>query len=90
VSTSTLTGLRDFLYGTLTPSNLVWLGTQLTEYGKNKGTASLRSSSKEELIARAEEGRKHIAEGHYVSIEDVLEKLDKMPTEVSTPQREVV
>ena len=34
-----------------------------------------------DFLYRAEEGRKHIAEGHYVSIEDVLEKLDKIPTE---------
>ena len=33
MSTATLTNLRDYLYGTLSPTNMIWLGTQLTEYG---------------------------------------------------------
>lgn len=31
MSTATLTNLRDYLYGTLSPANMMWLGTQLTE-----------------------------------------------------------
>ena len=31
MSTATLTNLRDYLYGTLSPANMLWLGTQLTE-----------------------------------------------------------
>ena len=33
MSTATLTGLRDYLYSTLSPPKMIWLGTQLTEYG---------------------------------------------------------
>lgn len=31
MSTATLTNLRDYLYGTLSPANMMWLATQLTE-----------------------------------------------------------
>ena len=51
MSNTALNGLRDYLYGTLSPSNMIWLGTQLTEYGKKKEEA-LKPYTKEELIAR--------------------------------------
>ena len=34
MSTATLTNLRDYLYGTLSPADMTWLGTQLIEYAK--------------------------------------------------------
>ena len=34
MSTATLTNLRDYLYGTLSPSDMCWLGAQLMEYGR--------------------------------------------------------
>ena len=36
MNTTLLTSLRDYLFSTLTPSNLIWLGTQLTDYGNKK------------------------------------------------------
>ncbi len=75
MSTATLTGLLNFLYGTLTPEGMIWLGTQLTEYGKKKEEA-LKPYTKEELIARAEKGREEIACGHYVTIDELLRDMD--------------
>ena len=36
MGTAILTGLRDYLYSTLSPANMMWLGTQLTEYAKRE------------------------------------------------------
>ena len=36
MSTATLTNLRDYLTGTLSPADMVWLGQELTEYAKKK------------------------------------------------------
>ena len=80
MSTTALNGLRDYLYSTLSPSNMIWLGTQLTEYGKKKEEA-LKSYTKEELIARAERGREEIACDHYVTIDELLRDMDNDYTE---------
>ena len=67
MSTAVLNGLRDYLYGTLSPANMLWLGIQLTEYAKKQQEKSSDffppSSTCEELIESAEEGRKRIAAG---------------------------
>ena len=36
MSTTALTGLRDYLTGTLSNSNMIWLATQLTEFVKKQ------------------------------------------------------
>ena len=56
MSTTVLTGLRDYLYGTLSPANLIWLGTQLTEYGNRQQEQLKPYTMKEihDMIAQAE------------------------------------
>ena len=76
MSTATLSNLRDYLYGTLTPANMIWLGRQLTEYG-NKQMMPLKPYSREELLDRAEKGRQEIAMGNYVTAEDLLRELNE-------------
>ena len=81
MSTAVLNGLRDYLYGTLSPANMLWLGIQLTEYAKKQQEKSSDffppSSTCEELIESAEEGRKRIATGNYIEIDDLLRELDE-------------
>ena len=36
MSTATLTNLRDYLTGTLSPANMLWLSTQLADFAKKK------------------------------------------------------
>ena len=48
MGTQALTGLRDYLTDTLSPDNMLWLATQLTEYAKKK-----------EELAKAEASRKN-------------------------------
>ena len=73
--TTTLSGLRDYLFSTLSPSNMRWLGEQLTEYADRQDEIQ-KSYTKEELLERAESARKRIASGHFKPIEDVLKELE--------------
>ena len=72
MSTAALSGLRDYLYSTLSPSNMLWLGTQLTEYANRH-----KPYSQAELLERAESARERIAAGHYTTMENVLLKLEE-------------
>jgi len=42
MSITALTNLRDYLFSALSPSNLIWLGNQLTEYGNKQETKNLK------------------------------------------------
>ena len=74
MSEATLTGLLEYLYNTLSPSNMRWMGEHLIEYANAE--ESLKPYTVEELLERAEKGRKEIAEGHYTDIDEVLRELD--------------
>lgn len=76
MSTATLTNLRDYLYGTLTPANMLWLASELTEYAK-RGESSLRPFTKEELNARIDEAEANIAAGNVIDGEDVWRELEE-------------
>lgn len=76
MSNALLLNLRDYLCGTLSPENLSWLSSELAEYSKRQ---ELEAYTVEELLERAERGRKEIAEGHYKTNEEVLAKI---PTSV--------
>ena len=76
MSTATLSGLRDYLFSTLSPSNMIWLGTQLTEYG-HKQSEQLNPYSKEELLARIEESEHQLANGQWQDFDEAMEDLEK-------------
>ena len=76
MSTATLSGLRDYLFSTLSPSNMIWLGTQLTEYG-HKQSELLNPYSKEELLARIEESEHQLANGQWQDFDEAMEDLEK-------------
>ena len=71
MSTTTLTNLLEFLYGTLTPSNQKWLGEHLIEHAKQEEDP-MRPYTKEELLQMAETGRKQIADGYSYTTEEVI------------------
>lgn len=71
MSTTTLTNLLEFLYGTLTPSNQRWLGEHLIEHAKQEEDP-MRPYTKEELLQMAETGRKQIADGYSYTTEEVI------------------
>jgi len=76
MSTATLSNLLEYLYGTLSPSNMRWVGEHLIEYAKREETEeTLQPYTKEELLERAEEGRRQIAMGNYCTSEELFEEL---------------
>jgi len=76
MSIETLTGLRDYLYITLSPANMLWLGKQLTEYAIRK-EEELKPYTKEELQARIEEHERQMAAGDYMTSEELFSRLNK-------------
>ena len=84
MSTETLSGLRDYLFSTLSRSNMLWLATQLKERAEKE--EELKPYTIEELHQMVEEGRKQIAEGHYFTSEEVFNDLFE---EFGVDEREV-
>ena len=76
MSEATLTNLLEYLYDTLTPSNMQWLGEHLIEYAQSD-RENLKPYTVEELLERAEEGRRQIALGNYVTSEEMFRDLFK-------------
>jgi len=76
MSTSTLHGLRDYLYATLTPANMIWLGMQLTEYG-HRQEKQQGPFTKEELAARIAQSEQQFAEGKYQDFDEAMDELEK-------------
>ena len=76
MSTATLNGLRNYLYDTLTPANLIWLGTQLTEYGRSQ-ERQLKPYTKEELVARIELSEQQFAKGKYQDFDEAMADLEE-------------
>ena len=78
MSTATLTGLRDFLYGTLSPANMIWLGTQLTEYGhQQQEEFPLKRYTMEEINAMLDEAEAEIAAGKGTPHEEVMREWEE-------------
>ena len=76
MSTTVLTGLRDYLYGTLSPANLIWLGTQLTEYG-NRLKEQVQPYTMDEINAMIDEGERQIANGEYQDFDEAMDELER-------------
>lgn len=70
MSTETLSGLRDYLFSTLSRSNMLWLATQLKERAEKE--EELKPYTIEELHQMVERGKQQIAEGKCYSTEEVL------------------
>ncbi len=77
MSTQALTGLRDYLTGTLSPDNMLWLATQLTEYAKKEQDFPLKRYSMEDINAMLDEAEAEIAAGGGTSHEDVMREWDE-------------
>ena len=75
MSEATLTSLLEYLYGALTPSNQRWLAEHLLENADAEEGEVLKPYTVEELLERAEKGRKEIARGNYVTSEDLFRDL---------------
>lgn len=76
MSTATLNNLLEYLYGTLTPDNMRWVGRQLIEHA-DKEEASLKPYTIEELHARIDKAERDSDEGRYRYLDDFLHELEE-------------
>ena len=74
MSTETLSNLRDYLCGTLSPSNMLWLAEQLTAYAKQE---ELKPYTMEELNARIDEAERQIAAGLSQDSDEMFRELEE-------------
>ena len=77
MSTETLTGLRDYLYSTLSPTNMIWLGTQLAEYGRQREKHTSVPYTIEEIHQMVAEGEQQFADGQWQDSEDMFRELEE-------------
>ena len=87
MSTETLSSLRDYLFGTLSRSNMLWLATQLKERAEKE--EELKPYTMEELNARIDESERQIANGQFKTIEEVFHGLGEEFEEVEEFQLEM-
>ena len=69
MSTATLSSLRDYLCGTLSPSNMLWLAEQLTAYAKQE---ELKPYTMEKIDSMLDEAEAAFEAGDYLINEEVF------------------
>jgi len=78
MSTATLTNLRDYLYGTLSPANMLWLSKQLADYVKKlQEQKKLKPYTMNEINSMLDEAEKQVSEGDYVTNEELFREWDE-------------
>lgn len=74
MSTATLEGLRDYLFDTLSPRNMLWLSTQLANYARLK---EQKPYTMEEIHYRIAQSELDIAEGRVYDFDEVIRELEE-------------
>lgn len=77
MSTTALQGLLEYLYGTLTPSNMRWVADHLIEHADLAEKSGLRRFSMEEVDAILDEAEAEIAAGIGTSHDEVMREWDE-------------
>lgn len=72
MSTATLTSLLDYLYGTLSPSNMRWVGEHLIEYSKKEQSEQLRPYTMQEIDNMLDEAEAAFEAGDYLTNDEVF------------------
>ncbi len=70
MSTTTLYSLRDYLYGTMSADEMMWLVEELTNYIR-KGN-DIQSYTIEELDSRIDKSERDAIEGRYRTHEELF------------------
>ncbi|MBO4800963.1 MAG: hypothetical protein J5545_03770 [Bacteroidaceae bacterium] len=77
MSTQALTGLRDYLFGTLNIGNLYWLANELTEYAQKKEAQHLKPYTMEEINAMIDQAERESALGLGQESEEMFRELEE-------------
>ena len=78
MSTATLTSLLDYLFGTLSPSNMRWVGEHLIEQAKKQESEELRPFTMKEIDAMLDEAEAAFDAGDFLTQDEVFHRNDKM------------
>lgn len=78
MSTTALTGLLEYLYGTLSVSNMRWGGEHLIEQAnkKEKEEYDLTPFTMEEIDAMLDESEAAFEAGDYLTNEEVFQRIN--------------
>ena len=76
MSETTLQGLLDYLYSTLTPDNMRWMATQLMAHA-NAEEESLKPYTMEEINARLDQSERDSSEGKVYDFDDVMREIEE-------------
>ena len=77
MSTQALTGLRDYLTGTLSVADMNWLANELTEFAKKEEEFPLKRYTMEEINSMLDIAEADIAAGRVIDDEDAWDDLDE-------------
>lgn len=72
MSTVTLSGLLDYLYATLSPSNMRWVGEHLIEYSKKEDSEQFRPYTMQEIDDMLDEAEAAFETGDYLTNDQVF------------------
>ena len=78
MSTATLTSLLDYLYGTLSPNNMRWVGEHLIEYAKKEESEQLRPYTMQEIDDMLDEAESAFEAGDYLTNDEVFHLREKV------------
>ena len=85
MSTTALSGLRDYLCGTLTPANMLWLSDQLADYAHQQQAEQLppphRRYTMDEINAMLDEAERQAAAGESMTNEEFFRSWDELIAE---------
>ena len=76
MSTATLASLRDYLFGTLSTSEMIWLVEEMKKHMRAP-EEKLKPYTMEELNARIDQSERDIAEGRVYEFDDVMRELEE-------------
>ena len=76
MSEATLSSLLEYLYGTLTPSNMRWVSEHLIQYAENEEN-SQKPYTMDEINAMLDEAERNFEAGLGIPSEEVFRELEK-------------
>ena len=78
MSTATLTSLLDYLFGTLSPSNMRWVGEHLIEQAEKQESEQLRPYTMDEIDAMLDDAEAAFDAGVFLTQDEVFHHKDNV------------
>lgn len=76
MSEATLNGLLEYLYGTLSPSNMIWVAEHLIQQAQREDE-EITPYTMEEITARIAQSERDSAEGKVYDFDDVMREIEE-------------